>query len=113
MDFLFKAMLVLHFIGIAALLGSVITQMKPPRSITPGYLHGSLTMLVTGLIMVGLMYPLGEEPDNAKIAVKLGVLIVILALVLGNRKKDEISTGVWGAIGGLTTLNIILAVFWT
>ena len=112
MDFLFKAVLVLHFIGIAALLGSVITQMKPPRSITPGYIHGSLTMLVTGLLLVGLSYPLDMEPNNAKIAAKLAVLFVIIVLVFSNRKKDEISTGVWGAIGGLSTLNIILAVYW-
>lgn len=112
MELLFKAMLVLHFIGIGALLGSFLVQMKPPRRITPGFLHGALTMLVTGVAMVGLIYPLGGEPDNAKITVKLGVLLVIFGLVLANRKKEEISTAVWGAIGGLTILNIILAVYW-
>ncbi len=113
MQFLFNTMLVLHFVGIASLLGSAIVQAKPPRSITPGYLHGALTMLVTGLALVGLTYPLGGEPDNAKVAVKLAVLIVILVLVFVNRSKEQISTGVWASIAGLTTLNIVLAVFWT
>ncbi len=113
MQFLFNVMLVLHFIGIASLLGSAIVQAKPPRSITPGYVHGALTMLITGLALVGLTYPLGGEPDNAKIGVKLAVLIVILVLVFANRKKEQISTGLWATIAGLTTLNIILAVFWT
>ncbi|MAT61766.1 MAG: hypothetical protein CMH41_09025 [Micrococcales bacterium] len=113
MQFLFNTMLVLHFVGIASLLGSAIVQAKPPRSITPGYLHGALTMLVTGLALVGLTYPLGGEPDNAKVAVKLAVLIVILVLVFVNRAKEQISTGVWASIASLTTLNIILAVFWT
>ena len=83
-----------------------------PRSITPGYLHGSLTMLVTGIALVGLAYAQDFEPNNTKITVKLAVLLVIFGLVLANRKKDEISTGVWGAIGGLTIVNIVLAVFW-
>ena len=113
MQFLFNTMLVLHFVGIASLLGSAIVQAKPPRSITPGYLHGALTMLVTGLALVGLTYPLGGEPDNAKVAMKLAVLIVVLVLVFVNRAKEQISTGVWASIAGLTMLNIILAVFWT
>jgi hypothetical protein len=37
---------------------------------------------------------------------------VIFGLVLANRKKPEISTGVWAAIGGLAITNIVLAVFW-
>lgn len=112
MEIALKAVLVLHFIGLAALLGSFLAQMKPPRSITPGYLHGAITMLVTGIALVGLIYANGWEPDNVKITVKLVVLLVIFGLVLANRKKDEISTAVWGAIGGLTILNIVLAVFW-
>ncbi len=109
---MFKTMVVLHFIGIGALLGSSLLQMRPPRRIIPGFLHGALTMLVTGVAMVGLMYPLDREPDNAKISVKLAVLVAIFVLVLANRKKDEISTGIWATIGGLTIINIVLAVFW-
>lgn len=112
MEIALKAVLVLHFIGLAALLGSWLVQMKPPRSITPGYIHGSLTMLVTGVALVGLLYANDFEPNNTKIGVKLAVLLVITGLVFANRRKDEISTGVWAAIGGLTILNVVLAVFW-
>jgi len=112
METLFDIVLVLHFIGLAALLGSFLVQMKPPRRITPGFVHGSLTMLITGIAMVGLMYPLDWEPDNAKIGVKLAVLVVITGLVFFNRKSEKISTGLWASIGGLTILNIVLAVFW-
>lgn len=111
-EFVANAVLVLHFIGLAALLGSFLTQMKPPRRITPGFLHGALTMLVTGVALVGLAYAQDYEPDNTKITVKLAVLLVIFGLVLANRKKDEIPTGVWGVLGGLTILNVVLAVFW-
>ncbi len=37
---------------------------------------------------------------------------MILVLILVNRKKPSISTAVWAAIGGLTILNIVIAVFW-
>ena len=48
----------LHIIGIASLLGGFLTQMKAMGKGTarfvPAMLHGALTMLVTGVILVGL-----------------------------------------------------------
>lgn len=112
MEFLEHLLLVLHFLGLAALIGAFLVQMRPPRRITPAYLHGALTMLVTGLLLVGVNEALDEPVNHIKVGVKLGVLLVIFALVLVNRKKDEISTGVWASIGGLAILNVVLAVFW-
>ncbi len=120
MSFLFNLLVVLHFVGLASLFGGFLVQMKSTeRVINPAMLHGALTQLVTGILLVGLSYPLHKDnpveyglPDNAKITVKLLVLLVILGLILANRKKDKIPNGVWGAIGGLTLLNIVIAVFW-
>lgn len=118
MEFLDNLLVVLHFIGLAALIGGFLVQIKDPvRVVNNAMFHGALTQLVTGVLLVGLAYPLadGDEslyPDNAKIAVKLAILLVILGLILVNRKKEAISTGVWGAIGGLATLNVVIAVFW-
>jgi hypothetical protein len=109
---LFNVILVLHFLGLAAIIGTFLTQMRPPRRPSPGYLHGSLLQLVTGVAMVGLAYPLGWEPDNAKIGVKLLITLAILGLYLANRKKEELPTGAWGAIGGLAITNVAIAVFW-
>ena len=44
---------------------------------------------------------------------KLLFLLVIIGLILANRKKPSITNGVWGAIGGLAILNVIIAVFWS
>jgi hypothetical protein len=38
--------------------------------------------------------------------------VVILALIVVNRKKNPISVALWATIGGLTLLNIVIAVFW-
>ncbi len=121
MEYLSNAILVLHFLGLASLIGGFLVQIKTsPRVINNAMLHGALTQLVTGILLVGLKYPLHKEnpienplPDNAKITVKLLVLIVILILILMNRKKPAISTATWALIGGLAVANVIIAVFWT
>lgn len=121
MSALLNVLIVLHFLGLASLIGGFLVQMKTtPRVINPAMLHGALTQLATGVLMVGLLYPLHSKnpdeyglPDNAKIGVKLLILLVILGLILANRKKPSISNGIWGAIGGLAIVNVIIAVFWS
>jgi len=119
MELLAEALLVLHFIGLASLLGGFLVQVKDEtKVINMAMFHGVLTQLVTGIALVGLAYPIHAAdpaeplPDNAKFGVKLVILLVILGLVLANRAKASISTAVWGAIGGLTVMNIVIAVFW-
>lgn len=121
MSFVFNVLVVLHFLGLASLIGGFLVQIKSSqREINNAMFHGALTQLVTGILLVGLSYPLNKAdpsayglPDNAKITVKLLVLLVILGLILANRKKPSITTGVWGAIGGLAILNVVIAVFWS
>lgn len=118
MEFLDHVLVVLHFLGLASLIGGFLVQIKDAdKVVNNAMFHGALTQLVTGIALVGLAYPLAdgneaEYPDNAKIAVKLVILLVILGLILANRKKPSISTAVWGAIGGLAILNVVIAVFW-
>jgi hypothetical protein len=113
MELVEKTLVVLHFVGLASLLGGFLVQMSSnPRVVNPAMFHGALTQLVTGLLLVGVLEGMDETVDNAKVGAKLLVLLVILGLVVANRKKDAVSTAVWGAIGGLTLLNIVLAVFW-
>ncbi|MEY4714327.1 MAG: hypothetical protein RIQ37_657 [Actinomycetota bacterium] len=116
-----NAFVVLHFIGLASLLGGFLVQMKSLKSgtakIIPAMVHGAWTMLITGLVLVGLHEWLGSmmeghELNNMKVAVKTIVVTVIVILVMQNRKKESVKTGLFGAIGGLTLLNVVLAVFW-
>ena len=114
MEILKNLALVLHFVGLASLLGGFLVQMSAAtKRIDPAMFHGALTMLVTGLALVGLDQAM-DDPDlnNTKVAVKLVVLLVITALVVLHRKKPTVPVGIWAAIGGLTVLNVTLAVFW-
>lgn len=113
MDFLERALIVLHFIGLASLLGGFLVQIKvTPRVVNNAMVHGIITQLVTGVLLVGIAESGEEAVDHAKIGVKLIVALVVAVLVFANRKRDAITTGTWALIGGLTTANIIVAVFW-
>lgn len=120
MSFVYNLLVILHFLGLASLIGGFLVQIRTsPRVVNMAMLHGALTQLVTGVLLVGLRYPLHntdpEEwalPDNAKIAVKFTILLVVLGLILANRRKESISTGVWAAIGGLSIANVVIAVLW-
>jgi hypothetical protein len=119
---LMNATIVLHFVGLASLLGGFLVQMKALKpgtaKIIPAMIHGAWTMLITGLLLVGLhewtssLDPAAGEIDNIKIAVKSIVLTVVLVLVMQNRKKETVKSSTLGLIGGLTLLNVVLAVFW-
>ena len=55
MQLVYNLLVVLHFIGLASLLGGFLVQMSSPtKVVNPAMLHGALTQLVTGLAMVGM-----------------------------------------------------------
>ena len=120
MSFVYNLLVILHFLGLASLIGGFLVQIRTsPRVVNMAMVHGALTQLVTGVLLVGLRYPLHnadpEEwglPDNAKIGVKFAILLVVLGLVLANRKKESISNAVWAAIGVLSIANVAIAVLW-
>ncbi|MET8567377.1 hypothetical protein [Streptomyces sp. NPDC004783] len=117
MDVLIHLFVGLHIIGIAALLGGFLTQMKAmgrgTARFTPAMLHGALTMLVTGAVLVGLNQAQDYSVDNVKIGVKLAVLIVILGLVYVKRDDEKVDKPLFGLVGLLTLVNIFIAVLWT
>lgn len=120
-EFILNSLIVLHFIGLASLLGGFLTQMKAMgknlATIFPAMVHGAWTMLITGLLLVGVrewmaMMAWNDELNHMKIGVKSLVVTLILVLVLHFKKKQTVSAKAFGAIGLLTILNVVLAVFW-
>jgi hypothetical protein len=129
MDVLTRLFVVLHLIGVAALLGGFLTQMGALRSgggasqaeggggggarIVPGMLSGAVTMLVTGMVLIGLNQAAGHPVSTVKMGVKLAVLVAVLGLVYVKRDEERLPAGQFGAIGALTTTNVFVAVLWT
>jgi len=116
MGFLHDVLTLLHLVGFAALFGGFFVQLRSPQPVVnTAMLHGALTQLVTGVLLVGLASGVKDDDftvDNTKMAVKLVIVLVVTALVLINRKRQAISRGTLMAIGGATLLNAVVAVFW-
>ncbi|MFH8237317.1 hypothetical protein [Streptomyces sp. NPDC018321] len=117
MDVLIHIFVGLHIIGIASLLGGFLTQMNAMGQGTarfvPAMLHGALTMLVTGVVLIGLNQADDQSVDNIKMGVKLALLIVILGLVYVKRDDEKVEKPLFGLVGLLTVANIFIAVLWT
>lgn len=120
MEFVYNLILILHFIGLASVVGGFLVQMRSAdKGVNPAMLHGAITQLVTGLLLVGLPemgavvpYPGWESWDHVKIGVKLAITIVITVLAIIGRRKNPPQVALWGAIGGLSVANIFIAVLW-
>jgi hypothetical protein len=114
-------LLVLHFVGLASLLGGFLTQIRTMAQglarIIPAMVHGVWTAFVTGLLLVGVAearIASGADLsiDHTKIAVKTVVVLVVLVLVMTQRKKESVKTPIFASIGALTLTNVVLAIFW-
>jgi hypothetical protein len=113
MDILREIVLVVHFVGLAALFGGFFVQLTArEKVINNAMLHGALTQLVTGILLVGIREMDDLPVDHAKVGVKLLITAIVTAIVVTQRKKNPTTVAVWAAVGGLTLLNIIIAVFW-
>jgi hypothetical protein len=109
-------LLILHFIGMAGLLGGLLASSK---SLNKGVLHSSLLALVAGLGLVGIRYPLNEaDPmkweaiNNTQIWAKLNLLLAVLVLGYIAKRKENLSKNTWLAMVLLTVTAIVIAVVW-
>lgn len=107
--------LILHFIGLAGIIGSWLAVIKEPR-VVAGMLHGAILQVVTGLALVGLNEANDADLNNTKIGIKLVVAVVILVLAMVGMRRERRNPGSTAvlahAAGGLGVLNVIIAVLW-
>ncbi|HEY0185933.1 MAG TPA: hypothetical protein VGC67_00445 [Cellulomonas sp.] len=115
MDVVYGLLVVLHLVGWAIVLGGCLVTMRD-AAFPKGALHGALTAVVTGLVMVGLRAAgVGglEAPDYAKMTVKLVVAMVVTALIwAGSRRPERVTRGWVAATLGLTLADVAVAVLW-
>lgn len=114
METLRLIILFIHLLAIAALLGGLLVQLSSPvKAVNAAMRDGSGTAVLAGIAAVGVLEADDADVNHVKIAVKLVVGIVVLALVMANVRKEQISNAVFGTILGLTVLNVAVAVFWS
>ena len=114
MEALRLALLYVHLIGFALLLGGAVAQyLSGTIRMNAAMLWGAVIQLVTG---IGLAAPLrgggDDEPDPAKLAVKGVIALMIFAMVFFVRKRQTVNTGHFLAVIALTLANAAVAVFW-
>lgn len=116
MEIVRDVFVLLHLVGFAALFGGAFAQIKAENKvINKAMLHGAWLQLATGVVLVGLAEARAAAADlqvnHVKIGFKLAILVVILVLVLGNRKKDAVTRAVYWSVLGLAFVDAAIAVF--
>ncbi|NLU83824.1 hypothetical protein [Rhodococcus sp. HNM0569] len=130
MSFLYNLFVVCHMLGLAALVGGYFVVLRAPR-VTETIVWGARIQFLSGLILVGLGEgALDKDYDHVKIAVKLVVSLVVLALAEMTRGKQNRATetpadgapaqaavavvnpNMVHAIGVLAIVNVFVAALW-
>ncbi|EME25537.1 hypothetical protein [Rhodococcus qingshengii] len=116
MSVLYNIFVVIHLLGMAALVGSYFTVLTAP-SITEVMVWGARMQFVSGLIIVGLGEgALDKNYIHAKIAVKLVLSLVIVALAeitRAKQKKGQPNPNLVHVVGGLSIVTVFVAALWT
>ncbi|MGN6635287.1 MAG: hypothetical protein ACTHJ6_07470 [Oryzihumus sp.] len=118
MSFVFNLVLVLHLLGMAAIVGGWFAVVRSPRIAEP-IVWGARAQILTGLILVGLAEAgwSDHKPDNAWVAVKLVVALAVVALSeitrAKNRRGESFNPNLVHAVGGLAVVNLLVAALWT
>lgn len=115
MDFLFNLSLFFHFLGAAALVGGWLATFRRPTVLQWQHI-GAWVQLISGVLLVGLAEMGDGDVNHMKIGIKALVLIAVLVTAIIGRRKvgknETVPTGIAHSVGGLSLINIGLAVFW-
>jgi hypothetical protein len=113
MDVAHVVLLVLHIGGILALLAGLLVQVRRPQKQVVGLMRDGIgTAFLAGLFLVGVLEA-GDDPvDHTEIAVKFGIGLVVLVLVMANLRKPRIPDGLYWALLVLTLADVGVALLW-
>ncbi|QFG21309.1 hypothetical protein [Actinomadura sp. WMMB 499] len=107
-------LLLLHTLGFAVFVGGLIAQRsQPEKKINGPVRDGAGVAVVSGIALVGVIQADGGDINIAKIAVKLGIGVLILALTFANMRREHIGTWLWTTLLVLGILDIGVAIFWS
>jgi hypothetical protein len=119
--------LITHFLGMSMIIGPFLLHLRSRSGYPFSWVFaGSIVQLVTGLILVGLAeMRIADEPDMAldhiKVAVKLGLALVIFVVALLGYLKVRKGLAaeaqrslmpLFHSAGGLAVVNLAIAVLW-
>lgn len=120
LEILHLALLVAHFVGLAALIGPFLLQARSRRAPRLRLmLAGAVTQVITGNALIAANRLQGMEVDEVKMIVKLGIAVVTLgalvAAVIVQRRREADAAPVrplFVGAGGLALADVVIAVVW-
>jgi hypothetical protein len=119
MTFVYDLVVVLHLLGMAALVGGWLATSRGVGA-TDVMVWGARAQVLTGLVLVGLaesVDSLDKDLDMAKIGVKLAVAVAAAACIEIARGRSRRLGGdaraLVTAAGVLGVLNVLVAVLWS
>ncbi len=114
METLRLILLILHILGFSALIGGLLAQAGTAEKRVNGAMRdGAGTAFLAGLALVGVLEADDQDVNNAKIAVKGVIGLVLLILVMANVRKERIPNGLWVGLLVLSVANVCVAVLWS
>jgi peptidoglycan/LPS O-acetylase OafA/YrhL len=103
-------LVVLHLLGVLALLVGLLVQVRNPEKRVTGPMRDGIgTTFVAGLLLVGVLEIRNEDFNHAVVATMFAIGLVILVLVMANLRKPTIPTWLYWLILVLTVADIGVA----
>ena len=117
MKVVYDILVILHLLGMAALVGGWFAVAASPR-VSALMTWGARAQLLSGVVLVGLgesASALDKVLDHNKVGLKLLIAVAVLACAemgRGRQKRGGRAIGLANAAGYLAVLNVIVAVGW-
>jgi hypothetical protein len=103
-------LIVLHLLGVLALLVGLLVQVRHREKRVTGPMRDGIgTTFLAGLLLVGVLEARDQTFDHVTVAVMFAIGLVILVLVMANVRKPSIPTWLYWLILALTVANIGVA----
>jgi hypothetical protein len=103
-------LVVLHLLGVVALLAGLLVQVRhPEKRITGPMRDGIGTTFLAGLLLVGVLEARDQDFDHTTVSLMFAIGLVILVLVMANLRKPSIPDWLYWLILALTVADIGVA----
>lgn len=122
LEILRTALLILHFLGLAALIGPVLLRRRPSSGAVPVMLTGAVVQLLTGNGLIAANQLQGMHVIETKMVVKLALALAALILMIvaavrlrraTKTGKQAGTTGLEHAAAGSGGIALLVAVVWS
>ncbi|WP_197321958.1 hypothetical protein [Saccharomonospora sp. NB11] len=116
MNIVYDFLVLVHLLGMATIVAGVVLRLAAPNGPSGMVLvAGAGAQVITGFALTGIASAglVDNDINHTKIAVKLGVAVIVLVLAhILQRKPKGTAQGLFYALAGFTLLNVAVAVFW-